>query len=135
LKDSTDLLLDEREATYGKYGDQATCAQNLKRAMRAHPKYELLSPVMKESLEMVQHKIARILNGDPAYVDNWVDIIGYVKLVLRDLETPDPEVFNAKRMDLGGIESDRRREESISEMLRKNGLDIKNPADGGDSVL
>ena len=90
---------------------------------------------MKESLEMVQHKIARILNGDPAYVDNWVDIIGYVKLVLRDLETPDPEVFNAKRMDLGGIESDRRREESISEMLRKNGLDIKNPADGGDSVL
>lgn len=35
---------------------------------------------------MIQHKIARILNGDPDYVDNWVDIAGYAKLVADRLQ-------------------------------------------------
>jgi hypothetical protein len=30
---------------------------------------------------MIQHKIARILNGDPNYHDSWHDIGGYSKLV------------------------------------------------------
>lgn len=35
----------------------------------------------RESLEMVQHKIARILNGNPDYTDSWHDVGGYVALV------------------------------------------------------
>jgi hypothetical protein len=35
---------------------------------------------------MIFHKIARILNGNPDYVDNWIDIAGYAKLVADDLE-------------------------------------------------
>ncbi len=41
---------------------------------------------MKESLEMNMHKVARILNGDPTYLDNWHDIIGYTRLVEKRLE-------------------------------------------------
>jgi hypothetical protein len=35
----------------------------------------------KESLEMIMHKVARILNGDPNYSDSWHDIAGYAKLI------------------------------------------------------
>jgi hypothetical protein len=31
---------------------------------------------------MLALKIARLLNGDPEYVDNVIDIIGYTQLVL-----------------------------------------------------
>ena len=33
-----------------------------------------------EALEMIAHKIARILSGDADYADNWVDIAGYAQL-------------------------------------------------------
>ena len=36
---------------------------------------------------MMQHKIGRILNGDPAYLDSWVDIVGYTQLVVNELES------------------------------------------------
>ena len=41
---------------------------------------------MKESLEMVAHKIGRILNGDPFYHDSWHDCIGYLRLIEKRLE-------------------------------------------------
>ena len=40
-----------------------------------------LSPDQREALEMIAHKIARILNGDPDYADSWHDIAGYAQLV------------------------------------------------------
>ena len=48
--------------------------------------WDRLSADQRESLEMVQHKVARILNGDPNYADSWVDIAGYAKLVADRLE-------------------------------------------------
>jgi hypothetical protein len=44
-----------------------------------------LAPDQQEALEMIQHKIARILNGDPDYFDNWHDIAGYATLVAMRL--------------------------------------------------
>ena len=35
---------------------------------------------------MIQHKIARMLNGDPTYLDNIVDISGYATLVQQSME-------------------------------------------------
>jgi hypothetical protein len=49
--------------------------------MHDTPNWESLRPDQKEALEMIQHKIARILNGDPDYVDSWTDIAGYSTLV------------------------------------------------------
>jgi hypothetical protein len=44
-----------------------------------------LSDDKRESLEMIAHKIGRILNGDPDYDDSWLDIEGYSKLVRDEI--------------------------------------------------
>lgn len=75
--------LAERGQRYGAFTGHAQLTQQLKDAMHAHPGWQRLSPDQREALEMVQHKIGRILNGDPNYEDNVVDIIGYATLMLQ----------------------------------------------------
>ena len=53
--------------------------------MRGVLGWETLSFDAAEALDMIQHKIARILNGDPNYIDSWTDIIGYARLVEKRL--------------------------------------------------
>lgn len=76
-----DSTLEERGKRYGKFRDHAAISQNIKSAMQIAPNWTRLASDQREALEMVAHKIARILNGDPDYVDSWHDILGYVKLV------------------------------------------------------
>jgi len=40
----------------------------------------------REALDMICHKIARIVNGNPDYADSWTDIAGYATLVAERLE-------------------------------------------------
>jgi hypothetical protein len=80
-----DKTLELRGKMYGEFCDHARITQNLKRAMVDSKNWEALSDDKKEALEMVAHKIGRILNGDPEYVDSWHDIIGYTKLVENTL--------------------------------------------------
>jgi hypothetical protein len=77
--------LAERGAVYGRFVDHAEISQSLKRVMRAAPGWQELPDDMREALEMVQHKVARILNGNPDHVDSWHDIAGYVALVEKRL--------------------------------------------------
>ena len=78
-----------RQSTHGSFKESAVTVQRLKTVMRAAPNWELLSGSQKEALEMIQHKIGRILHGDPNFHDNWHDIIGYTKLIEDQLESPD----------------------------------------------
>ncbi len=73
--------LEQRSKTHGEYSIQAGVAQRLKADMADSPNWEGLSSVQRESLEMIAHKIARILVGDPNHGDSWHDIAGYAKLV------------------------------------------------------
>ena len=77
--------LEKRKNEYGEYSGQATLSQSLKNIMRDSKNWDNLSPDKKESLDMIVHKIARILNGNPNYKDNWHDIIGYAKLIENTL--------------------------------------------------
>lgn len=79
--------LAEREDRYGAFVDHARLAQNLTEVMHGAAKWEDLRAIHREALEMIQHKIARILNGDPDYADNWHDIAGYATLVEQYLST------------------------------------------------
>ena len=79
-------MLAGRAKRYGSFAGHSAIAQELKDAMRKTPGWGRLTPSQKESLEMQQHKIARVLNGDPAYLDNWVDLVGYSQLVVDELE-------------------------------------------------
>lgn len=76
-----DQTLEQRGNRYGDFEGHAKITQNMKRAMIDSPNWESLSDDMKEALEMIAHKVGRILNGDPNYHDSWHDIIGYTRLV------------------------------------------------------
>ncbi|NQW81320.1 MAG: hypothetical protein HQ445_09120 [Polaromonas sp.] len=80
-----DATLAERGNRYGEFVDHADITQNIKNAMSLGCNWTLLNNDMREALEMVAHKIGRILNGDPNYVDSWTDIIGYTRLVEKRL--------------------------------------------------
>ena len=75
--------LKERGARYGSFKGHASITQELKSAIYEHAEANgiVLSSSHCEALEMICHKIGRIVNGDPNYADSWHDIAGYAKLV------------------------------------------------------
>lgn len=76
-----EITLTERGKRYGKFKDHANITQQLKTVMFGfNPSLQIESD-QREALEMIAHKIGRIINGDPDYADSWVDIAGYAKLV------------------------------------------------------
>ena len=83
--------LDEREKTYGRFDLQAMISQDLKQIMRATPQWPVSLDNEKEALDMIVHKIARILNGGVSDPDNWHDIAGYATLVERELNNEGEE--------------------------------------------
>jgi hypothetical protein len=87
MSDITNTLA-ERGSRYGEFASHAAVTQSIKRAMQNAPNWYLLSDDKREALEMVAHKIGRIVNGDPNYHDSWHDIIGYTKLVADKLVRP-----------------------------------------------
>lgn len=82
------VILTERGNRYGEFDVHAAITQEIKGVMQDSPNWKAnrLTPDMKEALEMVAHKIGRILNGDPFYKDSWVDIEGYAHLVSKTLK-------------------------------------------------
>lgn len=80
--------LAERGDRYGTFDGHAEIAQRLKGIIRHFEAVRAcdMQPDQREALEMIMHKVARILNGDPNYIDNWVDIAGYATLVADRLE-------------------------------------------------
>lgn len=80
MTDVTETLK-ERGSRYGAFNTHAAITQRLKDAMQETKGWHGLLPHHKEALDMIAHKIGRILNGDPNYADSWHDIAGYAKLV------------------------------------------------------
>lgn len=98
--------LDNRGSEYGDFRSQALLAQNLKRFVRNHrtsgsliPEWELLAPYMRESIEMILHKIARIVNGNPYNLDSWHDIAGYATIAKIRAEQDRPNPVNISNWD------------------------------------
>jgi hypothetical protein len=78
-------VLYERGKRYGEYPDHAMITQDIKRAIHSGRSWDSCNPHMQETLDMIAHKIGRIVNGDPYYVDSWTDIIGYARLTEKEL--------------------------------------------------
>lgn len=81
----TEALITERGSRYGKFKDGADIMQSLKDTMRDVDGWNNLTASQKEALDIIQHKIGRILNGDPTYDDSWKDIAGYATLIVNEL--------------------------------------------------
>ena len=84
-------LLD-RGSRYGPFKGVAELTIALKEALAnelcAHCKK--LPPIQQEALDMIFHKIGRIVNGDNNDDDSWHDIAGYAELVVKDLNSDSP---------------------------------------------
>ncbi len=76
-------ILKERGKRYGSFIGHAMVTQDLKRSIEQHleQRKKVLGYDQKEALDMICHKIGRIVNGDPDYEDSWRDIAGYAALV------------------------------------------------------
>lgn len=84
-EDSIDATLTERGKRYGSFVGHARITQSLKRTVAQETGWRALSATQKEALEMICHKIGRIINGDPNYDDSWRDIAGYAELIVKEL--------------------------------------------------
>ena len=87
---TTDInaLLAERGKTHGDYAVHALITQDLKRVITHHVADldRRLDDDMQETLDMIAHKIGRIIAGNPAEPDHWRDVAGYAQLVANRLE-------------------------------------------------
>lgn len=83
-----DAILDQRGMRYGPFIGHAEISQSFKKILYHYlvARDKNLAPDMTEALDMILHKIARIVNGDQFYADSWMDIAGYAKLVGDRLE-------------------------------------------------
>jgi hypothetical protein len=83
-----DGTLDARAQDYGKFKDGAALMQGIKRLLADHARMhnKTFADDQWEALEMIVHKIGRIVNGNPDKVDHWVDIAGYAKLIADRLQ-------------------------------------------------
>ena len=78
-------VLNERGSRYGEFAEHARITQELKEVMSSGESWIECTDSQREALEMIAHKIGRIVNGDPSYDDSWIDIIGYTQLVIDEL--------------------------------------------------
>jgi hypothetical protein len=81
----TDRILSEREQTHGLFREVAGYSQAIKNVMRTSCNWTRLDVAQAQALEVIADKVARILCGDPSFLDHWQDGAGYFELVVRDL--------------------------------------------------
>lgn len=88
IKPSIEGTLRERGSRYGAFTGHAAVTQAMKGAVRDHlfVLNKELSPSQQEAIDMILHKIGRIVNGDPNHIDSWHDLAGYATLVEKELQ-------------------------------------------------
>lgn len=90
--------LNDRAKTHGSFIDNGMIMQALKTTMRSLGRnWDSLGSHQKEALEMIQHKIGRILSGNPNEPDHWRDIAGYATLVENILTTGQSHVSSTTK--------------------------------------
>lgn len=78
-------IITERKVHHGDFNDHADYTQRLKLVLHSAPNWLVLTNTQREGLEMIAHKIGRILAGDPSYPDHWLDIEGYARITRERL--------------------------------------------------
>jgi hypothetical protein len=88
METDVDRVLDSRAKDYGKFIEGAEIMQMLKRLVHNYieDRGTPLAFDQREAIDMIIHKLGRIINGNPDKVDHWVDIAGYATLVAERLE-------------------------------------------------
>ena len=104
-------VLSERGSRYGTLMSNATISQGLKEILHNSSNWGAMPSDMREALDMIVHKISRIVEGDFNYDDSWVDISGYSTLIVERLHLTlkqrqeDQEFTHLANMHNSGIVS------------------------------
>lgn len=69
-----------RKQSHGKIQDVGEVSQKLKAITHTSKNWETMSNSQREALDLIVHKMARILVGDPDFKDHWDDIAGYARI-------------------------------------------------------
>lgn len=83
---AADTLTQSRGATHGKFDDHARITQRFKMVMHdelngRHMRGQTpLTFTQQEAIEMILHKIGRVIAGDASFADHWDDIGGYAHI-------------------------------------------------------
>jgi len=101
-----DSLLAERGATHGAFADHARITQRLKAVIEEELRLckgdlnpmidgraritvnEEWNFIISESIDMILHKLGRIVAGDATHRDHFADIAGYAQLVVNAFDPP-----------------------------------------------
>jgi hypothetical protein len=87
-------VLKDRSLQYGSFHTLANLSQTLMAVIQLHyasthkvegQGTQTLPHFMSEALHMICHKVSRIANGNPNYIDSWQDISGYAQRVVEIL--------------------------------------------------
>jgi hypothetical protein len=78
------VTIPNRDHQHGGIEAVGDVSQYIKLAMRDGRNWESLTAGEQEALDMIAHKIARILSGaDPHDHQHWEDVAGYAQAVMR----------------------------------------------------
>lgn len=114
--------LAERGARYGQFIDHAEIAQGIQEVYRKGRNWDTLDYDIRQCLVVISDKIARILNGDPYYTDNYHDIQGYAKLVedrLKRLESSN-DTMPVVTVTSNSTDNNYQLKELIQGMIQRN---------------
>jgi hypothetical protein len=97
MTSTIDKLIADRDATHGKFSDNARITWSIMRIFMAEPGWERLTDAQRHGLYMAAaHKPARIICGDPNFIDHWVDIAGYATVVVNTLKLDPDDKFQSE---------------------------------------
>ncbi len=86
MTDYTLPVLNEREKTHGDFPTQSITAQGLKARLRDTPNWQKMPAYMREALELICTKLARMTHGDFLEIEHPTDIAGYATLIADSLK-------------------------------------------------
>jgi len=80
--------LHDRGASYGDFKTHAKISQAFKLLLEelCTETEKVLPDYQQEAIQMVFHKLGRVVNGDHMYIDSWRDMVGYLQLVVDIME-------------------------------------------------
>lgn len=87
---ATLALVGERGKTHGKFSDHARITQSFKRLAHAelYRRHQRGQPPLtdqqNESIDMILHKLGRIIAGESGFADHWADIAGYAEIANKE---------------------------------------------------
>lgn len=81
------MTLPNRDGQHGGMDAVGEVAQDLKDTMRVGRNWDRLSRAHREALDMIAHKLSRILSGaNPHDPEHWEDVAGYAQAAMRSRE-------------------------------------------------